>query len=274
MKKALSLILALVLCLSLCACGTDSVNPTESHTENNNNGKVNTDTEELAMYYGEWKEYLLPEHSHHGIATIIIEEAGVCYLDSVKYEWKHEQDCLTIWEGDVSIGYLRLIVESNGDIYLDCGIDGGGEGLSYKFCFQYAEDNTANSEQGETNSTTDSFYETIEPNTEIVGEWKAVKNNQIIVFYKDGTGEWDGSDLTWKYDSELNCYTIAVSTIYTTNIGTENELEYITLSDIKLYSSADYEMALEAEIQTRIQEVAQKAEGMTKLEFGTSIDVG
>lgn len=153
MKKTISLLLALVLCLSLCACGADSVSPTESHTKNNNNSIVNTDNEELALYYGEWKEYLLPEHSHHGIATIIIEEAGVCYLDSVKYEWKYEQDCLTIWEGDVSIGYLHLIVESNGDIYLDCGIDGGGEGLSYKIGFQYAEDNTANTEQEETNST-------------------------------------------------------------------------------------------------------------------------
>ena len=56
MKKALSLILAVVLCLSLCAGGTNSANPTESNTENNN-GTANADTEKLAMYNGEWKEY-------------------------------------------------------------------------------------------------------------------------------------------------------------------------------------------------------------------------
>ncbi len=92
------------------------------------------------------------------------------------------------------------------------------------------------------NESTSRFEEnevTEEPeiDKEILGEWYYVKSTAIITltFNEDGTGVHDqeGTEtaFTWKYDEELNCYTIALGAVISATVENIDGIEQLIIGD-------------------------------------------
>ena len=113
---------------------------------------------------------------------------------------------------------------------------------------------------------------------EIVGEWKCPDSGYSITFNEDGTGiDPDDGDLTWKYDSELSCYTAASSeygrTISVTIKTTDDGLRYINIGGYKYYHSDDYDKGFELEIAEEKEFINESIiNTKTKIEFGKTYD--
>ena len=103
----------------------------------------------------------------------------------------------------------------------------------------------------------------------IVGEWKSL-DGSVVKFNKDGTGDVDGTELTWKYDEELKVYTIAAGIAVTAAIKTENDLRFVEILMTKYYHPDDHAKAYQAAVQNAKDEIAGYTDGRTKIEMGKS----
>ena len=113
---------------------------------------------------------------------------------------------------------------------------------------------------------------------EIVGEWKCPESGYSITFNEDGTGiDPDDGDLTWKYDSELSCYSAHIGsygmTLSVSIKTTEDGLRYINIAGEKYYHSDDYDKGFEIEIAEEKEYINESIiETKTKVEFGKTYD--
>lgn len=103
----------------------------------------------------------------------------------------------------------------------------------------------------------------------IVGEWKSL-DGSVVKFNKDGTGDVDGTDFTWKYDGELKTYTIAAGIAVTAAVKTENDLRFVEIVMTKYYHPDDHEKAYQAAVQNAKDEITSYTDGRTKIEIGKS----
>ena len=114
--------------------------------------------------------------------------------------------------------------------------------------------------------------------TAIVGVWRSVTMDLEAVFDEDGTGWIEGDrvkmNFTWKFDKELNCYMVATSQTFSSNIQTEGDAEYILLTGNKLYRAEHYEQGLSNTIENQRRKIEELAEGKVKLELDVPYDFG
>ena len=139
------------------------------------------------------------------------------------------------------------------------------------------------------NETTPHFEEkevTEEPEIgkEILGEWYSVKSTAIITltFNEDGTGvhNLEGAEtaFTWKYDEELNCYTIALGAVISATVENVDGIEQLIIGDsycVRAEYYADAHEAYLAEQEAQQGNVLKDAiraeiEGKTLAQFNTS----
>ncbi len=113
---------------------------------------------------------------------------------------------------------------------------------------------------------------------EIVGEWKNFPDDHSFTFNEDGTGITPSNGtLTWKYDSELSCYSVYIEngkTLSVSNINTaENGARYVYINGNPYYNMSDYDKAVEV-VYSKLYESAMKHydnNNFTKIEIGKSI---
>lgn len=112
---------------------------------------------------------------------------------------------------------------------------------------------------------------------EIVGEWKNLHEDYSFTFNEDGTGTTPSNgSLTWKYDSELSCYSTYVGsgiTLSISNINTaENGARYISIEGKKYYHIDDYDKAVEIEYSEKYNQLMKYYNTKTKVEMGQTIN--
>lgn len=107
----------------------------------------------------------------------------------------------------------------------------------------------------------------------ILGEWHGLGGLKVV-FNEDGTGSVNGVDMTWKYDEELKCYTLASMFTLTTTIKTENDMECITVGMATYYRPENIDKVLENAKANAKAEIDGYLEGREKIEIGKTYDCG
>lgn len=108
-----------------------------------------------------------------------------------------------------------------------------------------------------------------EMKNDIVGEWIAVSNGQTAVFNDDGTGEVASRSVTWKYDPNLDSYTIADTVNYNAVVGTEYDMQYMTLLNTDFYRPDDYDKAFTLMLSKRLEKIVDLTAPMEKIRLNT-----
>lgn len=141
-----------------------------------------------------------------------------------------------------------------------------------KEIYKLAENGSNDSNDAET----ETVEITLDNRKEIAGEWKSPDSGYSITFNEDGTGiDPEDADLTWKYDSELSCYTAYCGSI-SQNISvkiktTDDGLRYFTIAGVKYYHSDDYDKGYDLEIAEEIEFINESIiKNRTKVEFDTT----
>lgn len=142
----------------------------------------------------------------------------------------------------------------------------------------------------ETDNPTESKVETteaVEAGKDILGEWFSVKSTTEISlnFNADGTGvhnqEGVETAFTWKYDEELNCYTIALGAVISATVENVDGIEQLIIGDsycVRAEYYADAHKAYLAEQDAQQGNVWKDAilseiEGKTLAQFNTSYNL-
>lgn len=116
-----------------------------------------------------------------------------------------------------------------------------------------------------------------EDKKDIVGEWMAVSINAAAVFNEDGTGElnYGGTtqNVTWKYDADLQSYVVAADQSYNAIVGTEYDMEYMTLRGVDFYRMDDYDKAYTLMLSRRFEDITNVTAEMTKIKLNTAYDL-
>lgn len=132
---------------------------------------------------------------------------------------------------------------------------------------------TSNDSITEKDNTNQSSKKETSGKDAIIGEWKAT-DGTAFVFEKGGTAQFNGKEITWKYDKELKCYVLALKVTMSVNIEIENDIRFFQIMDTRYYDIDDYEKGAELEKQAAMEELNGYTEGKTKIEAGKSYDLG
>lgn len=132
---------------------------------------------------------------------------------------------------------------------------------------------TSNDNITEKDNTNQSSKKETSGKDAIIGEWKAT-DGTAFVFEKGGTAQFNGKEITWKYDKELKCYVLPLKVTMSVNIEIEDDIRFFQIMDTRYYDIDDYEKGAELEKQVVMEEFNGYTEGKTKIEVGKSYDLG
>ena len=112
---------------------------------------------------------------------------------------------------------------------------------------------TSNDNITEKDNTNQSSKKETSGKDAIIGEWKAT-DGTAFVFEKGGTAQFNGKEITWKYDKELKCYVLPLKVTMSVNIEIEDDIRFFQIMDTRYYDIDDYEKGAELEKQAAMED--------------------